>query len=426
MTEPRKYYGIIYKATFPNGKMYVGQTTRELQVRIAQHIGTRNSENFPFHRAIKKYGKENIKWEIIDYGKSKDDLNEKERYWIKELRTYTGFRNSQGYNADLGGGRHEVFGPLDDIELEEFGKDYFSGMSKNDLHNKYNKNGKLNRHLFFEILNGKQWGSYTKIPRRDFSIEPMRSPFTPIQVDKILERFKECGNTRTIADEYGVKVRLITDIVKGHNWGKYTGITDDSFYNKYVRLSKILTNEELLDIVEMGTKEHKTAPQIQEKYPSISKSFIRNLCTGKTLSDFTGIDPLSIQIKQELSGKKSCKLEKEDINKILFLNTQKISAVKIAKEIGCSPSTVDNVLSGNSWSSYTKITKESSKSLSKLLSKDIVLKIRKDRQNGLTFRELANKYDTYTSVICGICNGDTYKKYTNGIPVTKGIKNDNQ
>lgn len=392
--------GIIYKVMFPNGKMYVGQTYRTLEKRKKQHENDMFKEDYPFYRALRKYGVENTVWEIIDKAITIEELDEKERYWIRELRTYTGFRNSQGYNANLGGNRNAIFGPLDDVELKEFGNDYRAGMSKNDLHNKYNINGKLSRHQFFEILNGKQWNEFTLIPRRDFSIEPTRSPFTPIQVDKILERFKECGDTRTIADEYGVAVKLITNIVKGKNWEKYTGIMDDNFYNKYVRWSTLLTNEEVLDIVDMGNKQHMSSTQIKEKYPQVSASMIRNICTGKALGEFTGVNYEVYQEEIKLSGNRSSILNKNDVDKIVEMNKNKISAVKIAKELGVSATQVDNVLKGKSWSEYTGITKDNPRALvlRKLTIEDINSLI-KDKDSGMSVKELKEKYNISESSV---------------------------
>ncbi|WP_064214340.1 GIY-YIG nuclease family protein [Anoxybacillus flavithermus] len=53
-------YGIIYKATnLINNKMYIGQTTQDLQRRITQHICEIDAgSKLVFHRAIYKNGVE--------------------------------------------------------------------------------------------------------------------------------------------------------------------------------------------------------------------------------------------------------------------------------------------------------------------------------------------------------------------------------
>lgn len=99
-----KPFGIIYKATFPNGKCYVGQTVNSLEYRKKKHLQRLVTENTPFHRAIQKYGKDNVCWEVIDTAKNIDNLNEKEIYWIDIHKSYIHSHQSNGYNLTLGGG----------------------------------------------------------------------------------------------------------------------------------------------------------------------------------------------------------------------------------------------------------------------------------------------------------------------------------
>lgn len=51
-------------------------------------------------KAIKKYGKENFKKEIIEYCNTKKELDEREKYWIKYFKSDD--RNI-GYNIVAGG-----------------------------------------------------------------------------------------------------------------------------------------------------------------------------------------------------------------------------------------------------------------------------------------------------------------------------------
>lgn len=60
--------GVIYKATNTlNNKIYIGKTKRSLNKRMIDHI-TKANKGVVTHlyRAIRKYGKEAFKWEIVD------------------------------------------------------------------------------------------------------------------------------------------------------------------------------------------------------------------------------------------------------------------------------------------------------------------------------------------------------------------------
>lgn len=88
--------GVIYKSTcIKTGKSYIGQTRRSLDQRKKQHECS--LDNYYFHRAIQKHGKENFVWSIIE---ECDDalLNEREKYWIQKYDSY-----KNGYNSTLGG-----------------------------------------------------------------------------------------------------------------------------------------------------------------------------------------------------------------------------------------------------------------------------------------------------------------------------------
>ena len=94
---------IIYKVTnLINGKIYVGQTANSLEKRWKDHCRT----GYLLNKAIKKYGKENFTIEQIDMASSKEECDEKEKNYIKELKSHT---LEHGYNLELGGngpGKH--------------------------------------------------------------------------------------------------------------------------------------------------------------------------------------------------------------------------------------------------------------------------------------------------------------------------------
>lgn len=104
-----KMGGVIYKVTnLINGKCYIGQTIRSFSRRKSSHLNSalRKSDKMIFHSAIRKYGVENFKWEILEECRTKDSLNRREREYIKELKTHVPL----GYNLNNGGNSVEGLG----------------------------------------------------------------------------------------------------------------------------------------------------------------------------------------------------------------------------------------------------------------------------------------------------------------------------
>ena len=76
---------IVYKHTSPSGKVYIGVTSLRPEERWGGGAGY--VKNKHFNRAIKKYGWENIKHEILFDNLSKEDAFKIEIELIKEYRS---------------------------------------------------------------------------------------------------------------------------------------------------------------------------------------------------------------------------------------------------------------------------------------------------------------------------------------------------
>lgn len=92
-------FGVIYKITnSQNGMIYIGQTKMQVRDRWRLHC-SKNSTCSLLHKAIEEYGKEAFKIEVIDSGESREELNQKEKYWIEKEQSIS----PNGYNLDKGG-----------------------------------------------------------------------------------------------------------------------------------------------------------------------------------------------------------------------------------------------------------------------------------------------------------------------------------
>ena len=98
-------YGIIYKITNKiNNKVYIGQVVAKkgLAKRWKRHVDTAKSgANYLISIAIRKYGEDNFTIEEIDTADSREELNEKEIYWISYYQSFTD--RNKGYNMTSGG-----------------------------------------------------------------------------------------------------------------------------------------------------------------------------------------------------------------------------------------------------------------------------------------------------------------------------------
>lgn len=95
---------LIYKITNKiNGKIYIGQTIQKsARKRWSTHC--RGIENSAISLSIKKYGKENFLFEVLENCASLEELNKREEFLIQELNTLA----PNGYNLKPGGNNHTL------------------------------------------------------------------------------------------------------------------------------------------------------------------------------------------------------------------------------------------------------------------------------------------------------------------------------
>ena len=87
---------VIYKITnLLNGKIYIGQTKQPIEKRFLQH----SKANSPLGQAMRQCGLENFIIEIIERCENQEQMNEREKFWIKVLNSLV----PNGYNILNGG-----------------------------------------------------------------------------------------------------------------------------------------------------------------------------------------------------------------------------------------------------------------------------------------------------------------------------------
>jgi hypothetical protein len=95
-------YGIIYKATGPTGKVYVGKTTKTLAKRKSGHKAQAvfKDRRSAFQAALLDEGFDSFTWDEIDQAESLEELNAKEKHWVAH---YQADDPAYGYNTYEGG-----------------------------------------------------------------------------------------------------------------------------------------------------------------------------------------------------------------------------------------------------------------------------------------------------------------------------------
>ena len=96
---------IIYKATSPTGKVYIGLTRSSLRVRSLQHYAGAKRDLrvrrrlLPFQAALLKYG-DRFEWGVLVHCSSAEEASEQEAFHIA---LYRANEPTHGYNCTVGG-----------------------------------------------------------------------------------------------------------------------------------------------------------------------------------------------------------------------------------------------------------------------------------------------------------------------------------
>lgn len=184
----------VYKHTCPNGKVYIGITSQEPKHRWNNGNGYR--ENEYFFRAIKKYGWNNIRHEILFENLSEADAELKE---IELISHYNSQDRSCGYNRHAGGQitlqfsleslLDEKYKSYDEIQKDRALRNVFDAVVKAALGHTYTET--VATYIFDE--NGK------RVKQSEQVIEKTQKP-SYFAICLLLEKYRDVEIVKPIAE----------------------------------------------------------------------------------------------------------------------------------------------------------------------------------------------------------------------------------
>ena len=232
-----EYYGFIYITTNNiNGKRYIGQ--RKYYGDYENYLGSGSV----LKKAIKKYGVENFSKEIIEECKTKEELSQREQYWIDY---YNAVNSDDFYNITCGGdggfgsgenspwyGKHLSDATKEKLSISKKGdKNPFYG-KKHDLNTKkkMSDKAKLRKHTIEER---EKMSKGIKENHADYSGSKNPRAKKVIQYDKDNNYIKTWGCSKEASDELGICSNSIRQCCRG----KYKSA--GGYIWKFVQLDRI-------------------------------------------------------------------------------------------------------------------------------------------------------------------------------------------
>lgn len=203
---------IIYKATNKlNGKIYIGQTSKTLKHRKLAHQARANfGSKYHFHNAIRKYGIDIFKWEIIE--KDISDKNELDKLEILYIKKFNSIK--KGYNVSTGGGGGDTL--TNNPKREEILKK-MSDKQKDRIMNKKTKK-KWYKKMYidnpnrFKKENNPMWGKKLSDKRKKQISEQQKDRVSPMKNKNHIEISKEKISKKL----KGRKIKSNQGFQKGH------------------------------------------------------------------------------------------------------------------------------------------------------------------------------------------------------------------
>lgn len=165
----------VYKHTAPNGKVYIGITFQEPSRRWRDGV-TAYTHNEHFVRAIKKYGWDNFRHEVLFDNLTKEEAEAKE---VELIALYKANNPDYGYNISNGGNHAGKHSEVTKLKLSQMRKGRQSGVD-NPMYGKKHTASTIKK--MSDIKTGKKASEET---RQKMSASKKGKPFSEEHKNKI-------------------------------------------------------------------------------------------------------------------------------------------------------------------------------------------------------------------------------------------------
>lgn len=233
----------IYKITNKiNNKVYIGKTKNSIKSRFSKHLkNAKNKVNRHLYDSMNHYGYDNFEISLIEECQSLDELEEREKYWIKEFDSIS----PNGYNMTIGGDGGDTLFNWSEEEKRELwdnqakkrlGKKRTSKQRENmsfsakERENKKTENDKkiisekISKTLKQKYKSGELIANTPKLYGEN------HPQFIEVDINNVLKLIYTCKTLTQISEIlnvsiYGIRSRLIEQTGKNYlDWRKEYGI----------------------------------------------------------------------------------------------------------------------------------------------------------------------------------------------------------
>lgn len=246
-----------------------------------QWLANKRHEQTHLHRAIRKYGEENFRFEIIEICDAAE-LNDKEKFWIKFYNSYDA---SSGYNMTLGGDGYSVLNSEDapgaKITKEE------SKLIKEKLKERWTAEEiiklvpKIGASTISAINYGKIW--YDENENYPLSINNGHRTWSDEEALQIKQQYAKGETIKKLAEIYQVNINTISDLVHGKTYTNLPVIEREVEWKRVNEKTRKLSPEEVKFYRDEVNNNKKSMLEIFNQYnPPMGYAAFRNMIKGIT------------------------------------------------------------------------------------------------------------------------------------------------